>query len=442
LAATDGIPQSIYHSRPASAAGKPDQPEAEAQLATGQENGDALSANPALPSSSLSSVIPSASPPVAGSPDSIAAPSARANATFVTLARNSDIWSLARSVRDVEDRFNSKHHYDWVFLNDHEFTDEFKRVISNLVSGTAKFGLIPKEHWTMPPWIDEERAALARKEMKRKKVIYGDSVSYRHMCRFESGFFFRHELLLDYEYYWRVEPDVKYFCDINFDPFRFMADHNKKYSFVISLYEYQETIPTLWNSVKKFVSQFPQHLAANNSLEFISHDHGLSYNGCHFWSNFEIGSLKWLRSDAYMNYFNFLDQEGGFFYERWGDAPVHSIAAALLLNKDEIHFFDDIAYYHIPFMHCPSDSQLRLDLKCSCNPDETFDWEDYSCEYFVRCGWRIDPIRRRFLMNSFPYLTLLLTAASTPFLTNGQSLIPHRHRPILRPSSDEKAPTV
>jgi hypothetical protein len=36
--------------------------------------------------------------------------------------------------------------------------------------------------------------------------------------------------------------------------------------------------------------------------------------------DFEIGSLEWLRSDAYIDYFTSLDKDGGFFYERWGDA--------------------------------------------------------------------------------------------------------------------------
>ena len=44
----------------------------------------------------------------------------------------------------------------------------------------------------------------------------------------------------------------------------------------------------------------------------------------------------------------FLDQAGGFFYERWGDAPVHSIAANLFLDKDEVHYFDDVGYWHNP----------------------------------------------------------------------------------------------
>lgn len=65
--------------------------------------------------------------------------------------------------------------------------------------------------------------------MIRKKVIYGHSVPYRNMCRFFSGvsaarpfksspdqqYFYRHPILADYEYYWRIDPSVKYFCDIS-----------------------------------------------------------------------------------------------------------------------------------------------------------------------------------------------------------------------------------
>ena len=76
--------------------------------------------------------------------------------------------------------------------------------------------------------------------------------------------------------------------------------------------------------------------------DFISDDKGETYNLCHFWSNFEIANLNFWRGEAYRKYFDYLDQTGGFFYERWGDAPIHSIAAALFLPKDKIHYFDDV----------------------------------------------------------------------------------------------------
>lgn len=206
----------------------------------------------------------------------------RVNATFVTLARNSDIWDIAKSIRAVEDRFNRNHHYDWVFLNDKDFDDDFKKLTTALVSGTTHYGLIPKDHWSYPDWIDQNKAREAREEMGRKKIIYGDSESYRHMCRYESGFFFRHPLMLNYEYYWRVEPSIELFCDISIDPFRYMKENNKMYSFVISLYEYYETIPTLWSSVKSFMKKHPEHIPNGNAMEFVSDDGGETYNKCHF----------------------------------------------------------------------------------------------------------------------------------------------------------------
>jgi alpha 1,2-mannosyltransferase len=206
----------------------------------------------------------------------------RMNATFVTLARNSDVWEIARSIRQIEDRFNRRYNYDWVFLNDKPFDATFKKITTSLVSGKTHYGEIPKEHWSFPDFIDQEKARKVREDMKQRKIIYGDSVSYRHMCRFESGFFFRQPLMMNYDYYWRVEPSVELFCDIHYDPFRYMKENGKKYSFVLSLYEYVETIPTMWDSVKKFMTNHPEHIAEGNSMGFLSDDGGETYNHCHF----------------------------------------------------------------------------------------------------------------------------------------------------------------
>ncbi|KAH3681425.1 hypothetical protein WICPIJ_007582 [Wickerhamomyces pijperi] len=300
-------------------------------------------------------------------------------AAFVSLARNNDLWSLIGSIRHVEDRFNSKYGYDWVFLNDEPFSKEFIRTTTALITGETKYGLIPKEHWSFPEWIDLDKAAATRETMKQKKIIYGDSVSYRHMCRYESGFFYRHELMMDYDYYWRVEPDIRIYCDIDYDIFQFMKDNGKKYGFTISLHEYVETIPTLWKTTKEFLKENPGFLHKNSLMDFVSDDGGATYNLCHFWSNFEIGDLNFWRGEAYSKYFDYLDRNGGFFYERWGDAPIHSIAAALFLDKSEIHYFPDVGYYHGPFHNCPINDEFRLDHKCMCNPKDDFTFKGYSC---------------------------------------------------------------
>ena len=204
------------------------------------------------------------------------------NATFVTLARNTDKWEIAKSIRQVEDRFNRKFNYDWVFLNDQPFDDDFKNLTTALVSGKTHYGEIPKEHWSFPDFIDQDKARKVREEMAEKKIIYGDSISYRHMCRYESGFFFRHPLMNQFEWYWRVEPSIELYCDIDYDTFKYMAERGKKYSFVLSLYEYGETIPTLWDSAMRFMEKYPTHIAKDNSMGFLSDDNGETYNHCHF----------------------------------------------------------------------------------------------------------------------------------------------------------------
>jgi hypothetical protein len=62
-------------------------------------------------------------------------------------------------------------------------------------------------------------------------------------------------------------PDIKFFCDLDYDPFLIMQDQGKVYGtflfpftldwtfspgigFTISLFEYEATIPTLWNAVR------------------------------------------------------------------------------------------------------------------------------------------------------------------------------------------------
>ncbi|KAG2112675.1 glycosyl transferase [Suillus discolor] len=156
-------------------------------------------------------------------------------------------------MKQLEDRFNRKFQYPYVFLNDEPFMQSFKHHIWALTNATVEFGLIPSDHWHQPSWIDEERASKSRDDMIKNDVIYRGSVSYRNMCRFNSGFFYRHELLQKYRYYWRVEPDIQLFCDVDYDPFLMMQDQNKVYSFTITLYEFPTTIPTLWNAVKSFI---------------------------------------------------------------------------------------------------------------------------------------------------------------------------------------------
>lgn len=301
-------------------------------------------------------------------------------ACFVILARNQDWRSLRDSIKHMEDRFNHRFNYPYVFLNDQPFSEEFKNMTQSMTQADVHYGLIPAEHWGYPDFIDQKRAAEQRKQMEKKKVMFGGSESYHHMCRFESGLFFKHPLLSQFDYYWRLEPGIQYTCDIQYDPFLYMKERKIRYGWTIGIYELMDTIPTLWDSVKKFMAQNPELIPKHNALWWVSRDNGTSYNGCHFWSNFEIADLSFYRSSAYTKFFEFLDREGGFFYERWGDAPVHSIAAALFLQKEEVHWFRDIGYYHPGWQHCPNKEEGWVENRCTCDYGDTR-------KTITRAGW-------------------------------------------------------
>lgn len=54
-------------------------------------------------------------------------------------------------------------------------------------------------------------------------------------------------------------------CDLDYDPFRYMQDHDKRYGWTVSLYEYESTIPTLWEKTKGAPRRAPPVLSCRRS---------------------------------------------------------------------------------------------------------------------------------------------------------------------------------
>ena len=80
-----------------------------------------------------------------------------------------------------------------------------------------------------------------------------------------------------------------------------------QYGFVIAAIEGAKTIPSLWATVQGFAGAHAGLVARPNLLPWVTAPDG-SYNLCHFWSNFEIGSLNFFRSKAYLQFFDYLDR--------------------------------------------------------------------------------------------------------------------------------------
>lgn len=194
---------------------------------------------------------------------------------------------------------------------------------------------------------------------------YTADLSHHVLC----SFFYDHPALLEYKYYWRVEPDIRFTCALTYDPFVAMQAHGKRYGYNIALWERGQTVPSLFRKLADFkATRHPYTSPLWTAMIDASYmpwpfrrvlawlrnrdAYGNLWNMCHFWSNLEIADLDFFRSPEYREIFEFLDKDGGFYHERWGDAPVHSLAAAMLLQPEELHHFSDLGYIHDGLQYC------------------------------------------------------------------------------------------
>ncbi|KAI9684776.1 MAG: hypothetical protein M1829_000151 [Trizodia sp. TS-e1964] len=289
----------------------------------------------------------------------------RPRAALISLVRNSELEGIMQSMKQLEYRWNRKYLYPWIFFNDEPFSDD-------LTEARCYYETVPREHWSFPEWINKERFMNSLDYLGAIGVGKGWMISYRHMCRWNSGFFYKHPRLLEYDWYWRVEPDVHFFCNIEYDVFRFMQENNMKYGFNMNILDDARSFPSLWSSTRSFINYHPELIHPEADLDWLLDSrNGGDYNNCQFFSNFEIGDLRFFRGEANEKYFEWLDKEGGFYYERFGDAPIHTLSVAMFVPKSEIWFFRDIGYQHDINRNCPPDKPRQ----CACEPtpiDENF----------------------------------------------------------------------
>ncbi|CDK29006.1 unnamed protein product [Kuraishia capsulata CBS 1993] len=285
-----------------------------------------------------------------------------ANATLLTLVRNKELEDIVFTIRQIEETWNHQFHYPYTFMNDEEFTEEFKQTVKRHTSGECYFAVIPSAMWAKPAHIDATKQKQGVAKLQDNKVQYAGMESYHNMCRFNSGLFYHLEELKKFKWYWRFEPATNYFCHVDYDIFKFMEDNNKTYGFTISLYDDPLTVETLWPVTLDYIRANPHSVNPNGAFKWLTDvnqnpditKQANGYSTCHFWSNFEVANMDFYRDEPYSKWFDALDKNGGFYYERWGDAPVHSIGVGLFEDKSKVHWFRDIGYHHSPYSNCPN----------------------------------------------------------------------------------------
>ncbi|RYP24026.1 hypothetical protein DL765_000754 [Monosporascus sp. GIB2] len=341
---------------------------------------------------------------------------ARANAAFVMLARNSERRQARATVRSIERQFNAWYGYPIVFLNDEEWDPAFVRELNETAGGKAVFEVIPRDVWSFPDWVDPDAArrsiraqgetGLQHAGQEGPQLAFRDargpvpyppvpSIRVVRCCRavvaggnrqtrnvFANGSllspprskFYQLPALQKYKWYWRLEPDVEFLCAVTYDPFVEMERRGKVYGFTIALWELGDSCPSLfreaadWMDARGVRPTALWRAAVSASwapwplrgwlMSLLAHRdaRGDAWSLCHYWSNFEIADMDFFRSREYQAFFEYLDRKGGFYFERWGDAAVHSLAVAMYADPAQVHYFEDIGYRHDHLYQCPANA--------------------------------------------------------------------------------------
>ncbi|KAG0316260.1 alpha 1,2-mannosyltransferase 2.4.1 [Dissophora globulifera] len=270
--------------------------------------------------------------------------SEKANGVLVMIIYSHQLQSARETIRQIQDRFNRNHRYPWLILSPLPLSPRSQRHIQDLTKeSTMTFGTIPHEQWRLPTWIEAGRV----RNGDYAKMKYGmnkTSLAVRHKWRYASGFLAQHPLLDSYEIFWRIDPGVDIYCDLEEDPMLALAKSGKKFGWSLSSTANEAGIPDAWSIIQKFRTEFPQLIPEVNDETFLTKGSGDAFSGCTYGVQNSIARLDFLRSPAYLSYFTFIDQDGPIYYHKWDDATVITIGLSLLAPRTDQLFLTQLGW--------------------------------------------------------------------------------------------------
>ncbi|KAF9903826.1 alpha 1,2-mannosyltransferase 2.4.1 [Linnemannia zychae] len=305
----------------------------------------------------------------------------KANGVLVmVLTSDEEVQDARETIRHIEDRFNRDRHYPWVILSPQPLSDRTQTLIQHIPFASRSstnnnnssltndgnvdnddeenpsadsrapapltFGLIPREQWKFPRWI--EALKVRNGDFARLKLgMNATSVAVRQRRRYMSGFLAQHELLDGYELFWRIDPGLVLFCDLEEDPMLAMKQEGQKFAWSVSAAVNEAGTAGAWSMIQKFKEKYPDHIPQGNDEAFITRESEDAFSACSYNVQNSIGSIDFFRSPGYIDYFNMIDKEGPIYYERWEDDTVITIGLSLLLPRSDIRFLKELGWGYI-----------------------------------------------------------------------------------------------
>ena len=153
----------------------------------------------------------------------------------------------------------------------------------------------------------------------------GFSIGYRHMCRFFSGEIYNHPEVQKYDYYLRLDTDSRILTPLQYDIFEWAKENNCEYGYIEPAIQYDnpKVIEGLWSL---FDTKIPE---------------GLMY-----YTNFELGKVSFFLGNEYQSFYKKIDETGGIYIHRWGDAPIKYLGVNMFMDKDKVKPVRGFTYQH------------------------------------------------------------------------------------------------
>lgn len=256
---------------------------------------------------------------------------------LVMLAGTRDIHYLIDALRSVYVNLLPNNPADVLVFHAGEFDSEPKRtaLLQALPQVDVLFLLVPHEFWQVP-----DNVVVSEKDSWH----FGNSISYRHMCRWYSVGMFPYVSKAGYHWVMRMDDDSIFHSEITFNMVSTMVSLNQIYGFRLGQ---TDNLKVVWSlpeltafyikSEKIVPTWLFKHCTPSNSS-------GLNSNGgwtrFAFFNNFFITKVDFWMHKKVRKYLKLVDSTGGIYKFRWGDGPIHTMVLGMLAQESQLVKFN------------------------------------------------------------------------------------------------------
>ena len=167
----------------------------------------------------------------------------------------------------------------------------------------------------------------------------GFSMGYRHMCRFFSGAMYENSILHEYDMYLRLDTDSRILSPLGYNIFDWARSNSCFYGYIKPAVQVDN--PAVVFGLKEHVQEW---VSRNRVSTFV--DVRSIPSGEMFYTNFELAKTSWFLQEQYQDFFHSIDDSGGIYINRWGDAPIKLLGVRLLMEPSYIKPVSGFVYKH------------------------------------------------------------------------------------------------